>query len=252
MSAQPNITAKVSKTVASDGSDIRPRMSYANAEAVHAQKSRLALRQQIGKDWDGKADNDNAVNWPLATALIREGNTELLKAAFAYRRIYDQAKSEAVLGGKGVAFKEGFSLDRHTHVKPNGTIAYKHVRQSEAASVDVPAKRYVSPPPYENVTDETVKVSNVSSVPKPWNGDRPVNDMIDAKDKLADLQRRLGPLLEPLEMSVIDGETYQTIGNTLGVANRAGALGAGCATVHMALIVIRDALGKVTRQELAA
>lgn len=223
----------------------------ADKKAERRQRVRIGIRAQKGKDWDGVADNDN-VAWPLATSLVREGNTELLKAALAYRKTYNAAKSEAVLGGSSVAMKEGFALDRHIHVRENGTIAYKHVRQRTAAEVDIPSKQYVAPPAYEKVTDETIKVSNWSNIPKPWNGDMPVNNMIDAQSRLSMLQARLGILIEPLEMAVMDGATYQTIGNKLGVANRAGAMGAGCAAVHMALIVIRDALGHISKADLAA
>lgn len=226
---------RLSRIVASDGSDIRPRMTYANAEAVHAEKSRLALRASIGKDWDGKADNDNAVNWPLARALVREGNTELLKVAMRYRRLYDQAKSEATLGGSGVAVGDGISLDQYVKTHETGDVEYKGTRKSKAADVDIPARM--------KIPAGGMSSTNVSSVPKPWNGDAPVNDMIDAKAKLARIQERLGYLCEPLELAVVDGRTLEEVGNSIGVANRGGAMAAGRAIVHMGLITARDALG---------
>lgn len=240
---------KLARTVAGEGDELPARMKYAPHEqdAIRIQKIRLGKRAAIGKDWDGKADNDN-IAWPLATSLIREGNTELLKAAMAYRRIHDQAKSEALLGGKSVAIRDGVALDRYAYIRPNGTIAYKHAKQKKSANVDIPARQYVAP--FEDEEAQTHR--NSINIPKPWNGDKPVNDMIDAQGKLAGLRSRLGILVEPVEMAIIDGETYQTIGNSLGVANRAGAMGAGCAAVHMGLVVIRDALGNIKRQDLAA
>lgn len=240
---------KFSRIANSDGSDIPARQSYtaAEREAVHAEKRRLAARASYGKDWDGKADNDNQ-NWPLATALVREGNPELLKAAMAYRRIHGQAHCGALLGGNGVALRDGFALDRHTQIRPNGTIAYKHVRQRTASEIDIPAQRYV--PPFED--EDAGMQHNVVKIPKPWNGDRPVNDMIDAQARLVALRSMLGVLVEPLEMSVVDGATYREVGNSAGIANKAGSEGAGRALVHAALISVRDALGNITRKSLAA
>ncbi|WP_198521643.1 hypothetical protein [Rhizobium sullae] len=230
-------------------------MTYTAEEkdGVHAQKSRLAIRAQKGKDWDGSAANDN-IAWPLATSLIREGNTELLKAAFAYRKIHDQANSGALLGGRTASIGDGMALDRYSYVRPNGTVVYKHPRQKKSADVDIPAKRYVAPPSYDGIdhSSEEVKVSNWSNIPKPYNGDEPVNRKLDAQSKLIELRGRLGVLVEPLEMAAVDGATYQEIGNASGIADRNGSIAAGRAIVHMALLAIRDALGDVRRSDLAA
>lgn len=215
--------------------------------AMHKERARLAVRMKIGKDWDGKADNDN-INWPLATSLVREGNTELLKAAMAYRRLHDQANSGSVLGGSSAPLGKGMSLDQRTHITANGNIAYKGVRTVETSEPERAATMKVQPYRVEDDGEER----NVAKIPKPWNGDQPVNDRIDAQAKLDGLRYRLGVLVEPLEMAVIDGATYQAIGNSLGVANRAGAIGAGCAAVHMGLIAVRDMLGHVSRKDLAA
>jgi len=239
---------KHARALKGDGSDLPARQKYTKHDGdVHAQKVRLAKRAAIGADWDGKAANDN-ISWPLATALIREGNTELLKAAMAYRRIHDQAYSGATLGGTGVAMRDGFALDRHIHIRPNGTIAYKHIRQRTAAEVDIPARQYV--PPFDD--DETQQQHNSVKVPKAWSGDAPVNNKLDAQSRLVALRRNLGVLAEPLEMAVIDGATYRAIGNAAGVANKAGAEGAGRALVHTALLAVRDALGNIRRKDLAA
>lgn len=236
------------KALNGDGSDFRSGIAYAESEkaGVHIQKARLAERAKIGKDWDGVAANDN-IAWPLATALIREGNTELLKAAMYYRKIHDMAKSEAKLGGSSVRLDEGMSLDRHTTIRPNGTIAYKHVRQRTAAEVDIPAKQYV--PPYDDEQTDTQR--NSVKVPKPWTGDEPVNNMIDAQRRLVELRSRLGILVEPFEMAVVDGSTYEAIGNALGHAHKVPATAAGRTAVHMGLITVRDAAGDVKRSQLA-
>lgn len=212
------------------------------------QRVRLGKRAAKGKDWDGTADNDN-INWPLATSLVREGNTELLKTAMAYRRLHGQAYSGAVLGGSGVVMREGFALDRHSKIREDGTIAYKHVRQRSSAGVDIPARQYV--PPFED--EDTQAQHNSIKVPRPWNGDKPVNDMFDAQGKLADIRHRLGYLAEPLEMAVVDGKTYEKIGNEIcRQAHKVPATAAGRAIVHLALITARDAFGHIKREDLAA
>lgn len=242
-------SAKTLRIVSGDGSSLPARITYTpgEKEAVHAQKVRLHARSSIGKDWNGKADNDN-INWPLATSLIREGNTELLKAAMAYRKIHTEAYSGAVLGGVGVVMREGFSLDRHTKIRADGTIAYKHVRQREAAEVDIPAKQYV--PPFED--EEAQTNHNCIKVPKPWNGDAPVNNKLDSQKRLVALRQHLGVLVEPLEMSVVDGATYEAVGRSMGEAHKVPATAVGRSAVHMALISVRDALGNITRKSLAA
>ena len=219
-------------------------------KAITKMRRRIERRQSIGNDWDGRAANDN-IAWPLAVALVKEGNTELLKYAMMYRRIHTAAKSNALLGGSAVSLGDGMALDRHIHVKSNGSIAYKHVRQSTAASVDIPAQR-------KSITDAETQLSSDKSesgytgIPKPWRGDVSVNEMIDAKQKLPRLQSALGYLCEPFELACIDGKTLAEVGATVGVSNRSGAQGAGRALVHTALITLRDILGDLRRKDIAA
>ncbi|WP_435655011.1 hypothetical protein [Brucella pituitosa] len=228
----------------------REQMRLERAREVKALaklRRRINKRQGIGSDWDGRAANDN-IAWPLATALIREGNTDLLKYAMMYRRIYTAAKSNALLGGATVTLGEGMALDRHIHVRPNGSIAYKHVRQSTAASVDIPSRK-------KSITDSETQLtsdkseSGYTNVPKPWKGDAPVNDMIDAKRKLAKLQSALGYLCEPFELACIDGKTYAEVGATLDIVHKHAATGAGRALIHTSLLTLRDMLGRLDRED---
>lgn len=207
-------------------------------------KRRIAKRQAIGNDWDGRSNEGNNVAWPLATALIKEGNAALLKYAMKYRKIHDSAKSESTLGGSGVNIGVGVSIDQRQQILPNGEIAYKGERRVAGGPVDLPATR--RPP-----ADSDTEFSGRSSVPKPWKGDRPVNSMIDAQAQLSRLQSALGYLCEPFELACIDGRTLQEVGNAAGIANRAGAMGAGRALVHTALAQLRDCMGDIQRGELA-
>lgn len=236
----------------SEGDDLPARMRYAPDErdGVHAQKTRIAKRANIGKDWDGTAANDN-IAWPLATALIREGNTELLKYAMMYRKIYDTAKSNAMLGGGSVSFGDGFAIDQRQWIKPNGQIAYKGPRTVSTPEPEVQPKRKSATDSEEQMSSEKTD-SGWSSVPKAWKGDEPVNNKIDAQRKLATLQSRLGYLCEPFELACIDGATLEAVGRAENIANRAGAMGAGRALVHKALVTIRDYMDPPSRGDLAA
>lgn len=211
------------------------------------ERVRLGKRAAIGKDWDGRADNDN-INWPLATALLREGNTELLKAAVAYRRIHAQAHCGAVLGGSSAPLGKGMALDQRTHITASGNIVYKGARSVETAEPESQPMMKVLP----YVAEDDGIERNVAKVPRPWNGDKPVNDMIDAQTKLIALRERLGALVEPLELSVVDGKTYQEVGNSLGEAHKVPATSAGRTVVHLALLTARDAFGSIKRPDLAA
>lgn len=219
-------------------------------QACHAEKARLAIRAKIGRDWDGEPDNERGKTvWPLAKALLSEGNDELLKYAIAYRRIYDAAKSEAVLGGRSPMPErvtvDGLRLAVESVARDDGNVTFGKVRKSRGVNAaNEPAKRKI------RANDESRL--GAGSVPRPWNGDALVNDMIDAKRHLKRLHARLGRLVEPLEMAVIDGATLQEVGNAAGIANRAGSMGAGRALVHMGLVTVRDTLGRVDRKDLAA
>lgn len=240
------MNSREARILAGDGAGLPSRQAYLNPEAVRAQKVRLALRAEHGRDWDGTADNDN-IAWPLAKALLAEGNEELLKYAMKYRRIYDQAKSDAQLGGSGVSLKDGFSLDQRTVIKANGNIAYKGVRVvSSGDPKDTAPMMKVMP----FAVDESGIERNAIKVPRVWNGDRPVNDMIDAKTLLHQLQMALGPVCEPFEMACIDAATLAEVGAASGASSRDGKPAAGRAICHLALITIRDMLGAIGRSDI--
>lgn len=244
--------ARLHTVLSGEGENLSSRIGYTTSErdGVHAQKSRLAIRATVGKDWDGAAANDN-IAWPLATALVREGNTELLKYAMKYRRIYDTAKSEAMLGGATVNFGEGMAIDQRQWIKPNGQIAYKGARTVSTQEPETQPKRKTVADSEEQMSSEKVD-SGWTNVPKQWKGDEPVNNMIDAQRELAILQARLGHLCEPFELACIDGATLEAVGNSEGIANRAGAMGAGRALMHKALVTLRDFMDKPTRSAVAA
>lgn len=235
------MNSREARILASDGVGLPSRQTYLNLEAVRAQKVRLALRAEHGKDWDGKAANDN-IAWPLAKALLAEGNTELLKYAMAYRRIYEQAKGEVLIGINAAPAPELSIVYRNSIDESTGRITYGAELVSKAAGNDIP-------PTVARPTNPDSK-KKAAPIPKPWTGDRAINDAIDARECLSWIQLRLGAIREPFEMACIDGATLQEVGNATGVANRGGAMAAGRAIVHLGLITVRDTIGHVNRKDL--
>lgn len=226
------------RVIKSDGSDLRPQVGYTEREwaGVHAQKARLAKRAERGHDWDGKEVAEQG--WPLAKSLLREGNEALLRVAVKYRVLYETAKGDPLLGGGGSPMASGMAIDQRTHVNSNGNIAYKGVRKVAGAPQEKSPTMKVEP--VEN--KETGVQYNTVKIPKKWNGDRAVNDKLDAERLLSQVQEALGHLQEPLEMSVVDGATYQEVGNYLREAQRSQAIAAGRTVVHLGLVTVRDAL----------
>lgn len=241
------MTTRHQRVIMGDGAELPARMTYGEHErrAVHSQKRRLAARAAYGKDWDGKADNDN-INWPLAKALLAEGNGDLLKYAMKYRRIHDQAHSGAVLGGTTYTAKEGRVVDYVSRLdESTGIIQYDKARKSR--SVDAVAS---TPPRRKNVANETT-IAASSPVQRPWTGDRAVNDMIDARPLLIRLRRALGAIVEPFEMAVVDNKTLAEVGAASGASSRDGRPAAGRAICHMGLMAVRGVLEEVRMSEFA-
>jgi len=239
-------SSRLSRINAGDGSELnarQPFLSETDKTGVRTQKVRLAVRAQIGRDWDGKADNDN-IAWPLAKALLAEGNDELLKYAIKYRKIYDQAKSEVMIGFKGAASPDMVVVRKSTVNESTGHISYGGDLVIKSAPTEMPATM-------KSPTNPDSK-KNAAPVPKPWTGDMEIINAMDARELLAHLQAKVGSTIEPFEMAVIDGATLAEAGNAAGIANRGGAMAAGRAILHMGLLAVRDALGPVNYRELAA
>lgn len=236
--------SKTHKALSDDGSGLPSRQKYAPHErdAVHEQKMRLAERAKIGSDWDGAAANDNQ-NWPLAKALLSEGNTELLKYAIAYRKIHETANSDVAIGINHNPSPDTAIAHRSRIDGATGKIIYGAEIVSKSGSVDLPPMRATPTNPDSK--------KRASPVPKPWTGDRHINDKIDARTKLQTLQNALGPILEPFEMMVIDGATLMAAGQA-AYATKRGAMSAGRSIAHMGLIRIRHMLGGIGREQLAA
>jgi hypothetical protein len=207
----------------------------AESRALNNMRRKIRKRQEEGNDWDGAAANDNRIDWPLAKAMTADGNHDLLRVAIRYRAIHDRAMSQPLLG-EGVVVGSELSVLHRLVDRGDGVMVNKgEVVLKSAAPTEYPAMRATP------TSSESKK--KAAPIPKPWNGDRVVNDAIDARSLLASLHRRLGPLTEPVEMAVIDGATLEKCGNAAGVANRSGAQAAGKVLVYNGLVMMRDHLG---------
>lgn len=186
-----------------------------------------APKRDWKSDWDGRTPVDESENivWPLAKWLRQAGRLDDLKMAGNYRRTYTAANSNAQLGGAGVV-REEVSID-HRSVLTSDGIAYKEMRQSRAAGVAIPPKRSI--PAAENDNFQIGK----STAPKPWAGDSAVNDMIDAKTRLAKFQSKLGPLVAPFELAVIENKKIEEVGELVGQHGRQ-AMSGGAALLNLA------------------
>jgi len=201
--------------------------------AVAAQKARIAARQAVGAEWDGKADNDN-IAWPLAKALLAEGRHDLLKYAMRYRQIEASATGEAGLRGEALQ-REAVGPDRDARVMDNGDIVYRGAKK-------LTAQRFAAQPP----------THNHDKVGAPWNGDDTAIAAIDAKKMLPRLRARLGAIVEPFEELVLHGATLAKAGRAMGVGNDLQAGGAARAIAHVGLFAVADELGAIDREDLAA
>jgi hypothetical protein len=226
-------STKLHHILQGEGENLNSRIVYSVSErdGVHRQKARLAERAKSGKDWDGTAANDNRIDWPLSRAMIADGNGDLLRVAIRYRTIHSQAMAQPQLGVGVVAGGE-LQISHRLVDRGDGTMVDKgEVVLRSAAPTESPAMRATP------TSSESKK--KAAPIPRPWTGDRAVNDAIDARTLLMSLHQRLGPLAEPLEMAVVDGATLEKCGNAAGVANRAGAMSAGKVLVYNGLIMVR-------------
>ncbi|QFT69621.1 hypothetical protein FIU93_22750 [Labrenzia sp. THAF35] len=214
------------------------------SKAVTKAARKIKKRQSIGDDWDGKSSANN-INWPLATALIREGNQELLKAAMFYRKVEAQAHSNPLIGGGGSVDMREVMIDRETRIRRNGEIVQADIRQSKASGAKVNCGTRTT-----KADDKTNPDDIKAPIQGAWSGDRAVNDRMDAERLYPRLEQLLGPILGPFEEMVCDGLTYEQAGRRMGVGNEAGARGAAQAVAHLGLVRVRDFAGNVSRDDL--
>jgi hypothetical protein len=234
MSLQPNYHHLA---ISGDGSDLPSSIRYQPHEenGVAKQKRRLARLDAQRPDWIAPPANDN-FGWPLAKALLAEKNHELLRYAIKYRQIESSANDqEPLLGSSPLA---GIvNVEHETYVRPDGELTYGKVHRS--TSVDSIAK---TPARKKSVANDQTTFAS-QRVAGPWRGDDRLNAMIDNKEMLGRLRAALGAIVDPFEMLVLEGRTYEDAGRSMGVMPTRGAQYAARAMVHMGLLAVKRTLG---------
>jgi hypothetical protein len=173
----------------------------------------------------GDNDNEAVISWPLGKALKTDEQRRLLKAAAAYRRLYECSNATGVLQGSDMG--DGiYRLDQRTWVRPDGEIVYKGARMITSGDPDP-----LSPTGSSG--------GEKKPVAKKWNGDVALISKMDARPLLAEIERRVGPLLQPVEQAVLGGWTLEAIGrHEAGYSDKQRASAVGKALVYRALAVI--------------
>lgn len=225
-----------------DKDEVREK-HVAEGKAIKKQIRRISKRQAVGKDWDGKAANDNP-SLPIIKALLAEGNNDLLPALLLYRRVEAAATSDAQLSGQAVGneplhAEQDLWLDETT-----GAIKRKGEKQSKSKD-SLPWRSQAA-----NVMRWTYTKQLPAQVPTKWNGDAKVIARIDGVQQLARFRSLLGPLVEPFEEAALHGATLEKVGMMAGATNSRSAMAVGRSVIHMALITIRDQAGPITYDDL--
>ncbi|MBX5303097.1 hypothetical protein HJB93_28350 [Rhizobium sp. NLR12b] len=227
-----------------DKKEVREKLVN-EGKAIKKQIRRISKRQAVGKEWDGKAANDNP-SLPIIKALLAEGNNDLLPALLLYRRVEAAATSGAELVGNAIGTEplqaeQELWLDEKT-----GAIQRKGQKQSKAKDAQ-PWRAQAT-----DVFKWTYTKQLPAQVPTKWNGDVKVIARIDGKRQLAELRALLGPLVQPFEEAALHGATLEKVGMMAmtGATSSRSAMAVGKAVVHMALSVIRDRTGPITYDDV--
>jgi hypothetical protein len=230
------------------------RKREAEKAAMELAKAAIAARQQKrGDDWDGAA-NDNE-DFPLLSALRREGDNDSIDLALKYRKLVALAECEPLQGQRvggdlpteyrstnlttqtneaiEAAVRNNWDGDRLT----GGDIRYKQVKKRKGGTFHLPAKQAVT------VNDET----KVRTAPLAMKFDFDlIIYQIDAKRILAGVRAAIGPLLDPFEDAVLGGQTYTQIGRREDIEVKPDV--AGKALVKRAIIAAEGAFCDIERK----
>ena len=117
------------------------------AKAMRIEVARIGKRAAKGRDWDGKAANDNTT--PAIKWLLAGQRKEMLQPLLAYIKLDREANSGALLTGEAHAPADLLSVDQKTWIDPSsGEIKYKGERRMtgiEFTGREAPPKSRVDP-----------------------------------------------------------------------------------------------------------
>jgi hypothetical protein len=196
-----------------------------NVVTVGVRVDALDNGPSTGTNQIGDNDNEAVVLWPLGKALRTDEHRRLLKAAAVYRRLYELANATGVLRGSDIG-DVIYRLDQRTWVRPDGEIVYKGARMITSGDPDPLAPTHSSG-------------GEKKPVAKKWNGDTALIARMDARPHLAEIETRVGPLLQPVEQAALGGWTLEAIGRReAGYADKQRASAVGKALVYRGLAVV--------------
>jgi hypothetical protein len=180
-----------------------------------AQAARLS-----SMNWNGAA-NDNE-NSPLLKALRTDKRDSDVAMVQRYRKLVQDCLAEI----RGQAIEGDMYPARRLDLDGNvfkGDIVLKAGRHAALPAADP--------------SIETRKLSK--PIPKKWEGDRAINNAIDARAVIAELRASLGPLVDVFEDAALGSTTLEKIGERRGVKVKAGI--AGKAIVYFAVDTLAQA-----------
>ncbi|OVE92247.1 hypothetical protein B7W89_07680 [Agrobacterium tumefaciens] len=228
-----------------DAKPIVEARKNAEAKAMKIQTSRIGKRQSKGDGWNGAA-NDN-VSMPAIRWLLTQKKDEMLKPLLAYIRLDREANSGAELIGNTYTTQDLLQVDQNTWIDPKtGELKYKGERR--LTGIDFTGREHAG----KSKADPMQIKKAPASVPKPFMGDKPVIERMDAKPKLERLRTALGPLLEPFEELALYGKKLEAVGWTAGASNERAAMSIGGSILLMGLSCVAGELMAMRRQERIA
>lgn len=217
----------------------------AEARAMKIQTSRIGKRQSKGEGWSGAA-NDN-VSMPAIRWLLTQKKDELLKPLLAYIRLDREANSGAEIIGNTYTTQDLLQVDQNTWIDPKtGELKYKGERR--LTGIDFTGREHAG----KSKADPLQIKKAPALVPKPFMGDKPVIERMDAKPKLERMRTALGPLLEPFEELALYGKKLEAVGWTAGASNERAAMSIGGSILLMGLSCVAGELMAIRRQERIA
>jgi hypothetical protein len=234
-----------------NAAEVRRKEERARMAPVRAA---LAKRQAKGNP---SADNDNE-NWPLLTALKREGDNDSVALVLAYRKLAALAacqplQGQRMAGGEPVVHRQT-NLSAQTErvlveaqakgwtgtSLPGGEFHYKEVKKRKGGTFHLPAQQAV-------VTNDETRVCT-APLALPFS-DELLLRQIDAKPVLDHVRKSLGPLQDILDDAVLGSRSYTEIGRRKGAKAKPDE--AGRVLVKWAILIAEDALhnaGQIIRR----
>lgn len=214
---------------------------------VDLQRWHLA-RRAYAFAWKVPANDNQA--WPLLAQLRRDGNEVLVPVAERYRTTFDRATMN---GLQGVDVEGGlFNVVQRPAVKSDPDMRTKGPLRVAHTAGQSHGGRKVIP-----INEDRRKDDDKPNPTRPGTArsytkrtDEMAVSVIDAKRDIARLRSALGPLVEPFEEAVINGDTLTEIGKRRAAGQ--SSPGAGKLVVMMGLQTVQEEFRRMDRERKSA